>query len=312
MFLTGKSGMARIVARQEGDSVFNAAEPIARWLIVLNDDQKNRYLELLDSVSAESKMFGITDYSDSVIYPQYSLLKKIYNNNYPVLWSTNNTKLLLSDGRVRRPNYLNNDTSIALKAKVQFEDDISIFKEYKVRVKAESRIETLQRLVDGMTITSMGIKPKQTTVNSLSNLKLAKTLGEGTRIIWVSNDTSKVNNQGVVSKKLITSAEVTFTAFVYIDTDTLCKSFSITVLPSKQTDISQTEQRFQIMPNPASSHIKISLNDHVLHHAKIVDLNGRLMYEKTFVKCISIDLSSFKPGTYIVNIDGIVKNFIKK
>ncbi len=71
----------------------------------------------------------------------------------------------------------------------------------------------------------------------------------------------------------------------------------------------QRTQGLDIYPNPAHDYINICSTGGASLQVKILDFSGRILLKATDIT--TIDLSNFKPGTYIVNINGNIFKMVK-
>ncbi|HEY9122794.1 MAG TPA: T9SS type A sorting domain-containing protein, partial [Bacteroidales bacterium] len=308
--LKGIPGITKVTARQEGNSIYKAAKEVSRWLVVLNARQYY-YQIVLDSLSDKSKILGVTNYSDNIAFSKYALAKSFYNNQFSISWDTKDKSLLLPDGNIKRFNWMHKDTCVDLIATVPLEDTV-LCKGYKVLVKPESRLETLQRLINSMTISALGIASNEDSTGIVSNLQLTSTLGEGTKIIWQSDDTSIVSNSGIVTRPFNYSKNVTIKALVHIGPDTLSKEFNIVVKAKEIPTIAENVNKITIKPNPATTFITIDIADGKPHYVQIYDLTGKMVYEENFSGKTMVDVHSLNSGVYMINVSGIKKKFIKQ
>lgn len=69
--------------------------------------------------------------------------------------------------------------------------------------------------------------------------------------------------------------------------------------------------KFGLLPNPAHDFINVIGSNLSNKRVDIYNTLGKRIYSKPFLAS-KIDISSFKPGAYLVKIDGVVKRFVKR
>ena len=76
--------------------------------------------------------------------------------------------------------------------------------------------------------------------------------------------------------------------------------------------LSENEQLLSVYPNPANDQIKIK-SDLALDQIAIFDLNGKCVFrQKSNKKSMSIDVSSFEVGAYIISVEYLDRTVQKK
>jgi hypothetical protein len=76
--------------------------------------------------------------------------------------------------------------------------------------------------------------------------------------------------------------------------------------------LSENEQLLSVYPNPANDQIKIK-SDLALDQIAIFDLNGKCLFrQKSNKKSMSVDVSSFEVGAYIISVEYLDRTVQKK
>lgn len=71
-----------------------------------------------------------------------------------------------------------------------------------------------------------------------------------------------------------------------------------------------TNSNIIISPNPVTKKIKFFLEKSA--NVKISNLLGVILYNKTLIKDVELDVSTFTNGIYLIQIDDEVKKFVKE
>ena len=76
--------------------------------------------------------------------------------------------------------------------------------------------------------------------------------------------------------------------------------------------LSENEQLLSVYPNPANDQIKIK-SDLALDQIAIFDLNGKCVFrQKSNKKSMTVDVSGFEVGTYIISVEYLDRTIQKK
>jgi len=76
---------------------------------------------------------------------------------------------------------------------------------------------------------------------------------------------------------------------------------------------SQKNDRFGLYPNPASHQVTVTGDFSTTTRIRLIDASGKLTWDKKIVNktaSVNIDLSSFQPGVYIMQIGNEIKKII--
>ncbi len=69
---------------------------------------------------------------------------------------------------------------------------------------------------------------------------------------------------------------------------------------------------FKIFPNPAFDQIVFHYNDNKSHSIRILNSSGELLFENKADEIRNVDISAYKPGVYIVQVEGLgAEKFVK-
>jgi len=91
------------------------------------------------------------------------------------------------------------------------------------------------------------------------------------------------------------------------------KNSSVSYSPVRQLNWTQKNNRFALYPNPASHQVMVSGDFSSLTMVKIFDASGKLKWNKkiaTNTGAINIDLSSFAPGVYFLQVESSVQKLV--
>src|SRR4030095_6681376 len=91
------------------------------------------------------------------------------------------------------------------------------------------------------------------------------------------------------------------------------KNSSLSYSPIRQLNWSQKNDRFTLYPNPASHQVIVTGDFATTNRIRLIDASGKLAWAKTIVNntgTVTIDLSSFQPGVYFLQIENTVKKLV--
>ena len=91
------------------------------------------------------------------------------------------------------------------------------------------------------------------------------------------------------------------------------KNSALSYSPVRQLNWSQKNDRFGLYPNPASHQVTVTGDFSTTTRIRLIDASGKLTWDKKIVNntaSVSIDLSSFQPGVYIMQIGNEIKKII--
>ncbi len=122
------------------------------------------------------------------------------------------------------------------------------------------------------------------------------------------------NDQQEITYKWITND----TSVSYLLASTSVDSFNVVKQASFQTDpiinsISQINcNLFNVYPNPISNNLIIEAYNHDIASLYVVDINGRLIFNKQFINNTNLDFSEIAKGVYYLNLSTSKVNLTKK
>jgi len=91
------------------------------------------------------------------------------------------------------------------------------------------------------------------------------------------------------------------------------KNSALSYSPVRQLSWSQKNDRFGLYPNPASHQVTVTGDFSTTTRIRLIDASGKLTWDKKIVNntaSVNIDLSSFQPGVYIMQIGNEIKKII--
>jgi hypothetical protein len=186
---------------------------------------------------------GANDSMDDVTADLGNLLSAGANGS-SIVWSSDNTSVVSITGTVTRPVYGEGDATVILTATISkgTASDTAIF---TLNVKELPQSDAQAVAADKAALKWSDIEGSNAAQTNVTvNLALLSTGACGTTIVWYSNDTSIISNDGIVTRPAYGNGDafVTITAVISKGTETGSKEFQLTVkeLPPVVHNVSVT------------------------------------------------------------------------
>ncbi|WP_139990451.1 S-layer homology domain-containing protein, partial [Paenibacillus paridis] len=146
-----------------------------------------------------------------------------------ITWSSNDSTVIATDGKVTRPSYTAGDKEVTLTATIT-KGGVTETKTFTVQVKANPQTNA-EAVAEDKAALEVTFKSGDSATNVTKDLTLPATGASGTTISWSSSDTTVVDEDGKVTRPSYTAGdkEVTLTATITKGGVTETKTFRITV-----------------------------------------------------------------------------------
>ncbi len=193
--------------------IFNRAktqEELLEEVTLADDVRVQREKELL-------KLGDLSCVTDNLVLPGKGAL------GCDITWSSDNEKILESDGTVNRPEYGLGDAHVILTATITYGDALDT-KAFEITVAEELTEEgKAERDADAIDLGDLN--------NVTDDIKLPVKGQYGSKITWESSAPSVISSEGVVTRPRNASREVVLTAAVQNGETNTQRTFKATVLP---------------------------------------------------------------------------------
>jgi hypothetical protein len=93
--------------------------------------------------------------------------------------------------------------------------------------------------------------------------------------------------------------------------DTLKKKIVLSINADGSTGMNTIDNRVEFYPNPVNQNLYITLESFEESHIEILDFSGRIVYQANIFKTGIVDVSTLKPGPYLLRVGNNVNRFVK-
>ncbi|MFC5404740.1 immunoglobulin-like domain-containing protein [Cohnella soli] len=153
-----------------------------------------------------------------------------------ISWSSNDSTVVDEDGKVTRPSYTAGDKEVTLTATIT-KGGVTETKTFTVKVKASLPTDA-EAVAAAKLALAVSFGSGDSATNVTKNLTLPVTGTSGTTITWSSNDSTVVDEDGIVTRPSYSAGdkEVTLTATITKGGVTETKTFTVKVKANPQTN----------------------------------------------------------------------------